>query len=209
MLSSINKFREWASKFSIPSQIGEWECDYPRWGDIYSQVIEFLNLTSYLLWTDREIADLLYIIGRDNETQHLAELLGEKTERLIWILQKCLDSHESDAKWQLIVEAGKLKEWDQSLEALIYRLYFDKDYYVQRRALLELARKKSKLTLELAGYSWKTGEQYQRMCVLVALHDINYNGISEFLSSALKSEQEYLVQTAERISKERLKELSE
>ncbi len=203
MLAAIRKFREWAKVIPVASRSGEWECDYPNWTEIYSHFEDFLKFKDFHSWTTEEISEILYIIGRDNECGILAELAGTEIARLKWLLQKCLKSIESAAKWQLIIEAGELPEWNHDLEELVYRLYFDKDYYVQRRALMELAKKKSKYTLELAEYSWATGDEYQRISVLQALHDIDFEGISTFLNVALKSDKKYLVLAAERITKDR------
>lgn len=202
MLSTILKFKNWAEHIPAASRSGEWECDYPDWSEIYTQIAEFVISKDFCLWSEDEITDILYIIGRDNETQELARVLAKDSDRLIGLLQQCLQSKESEAKWQLIVEAGELKEWSPILEKLIYCLYFDKDYYVQRRALMELAKKQSKYTLELAQYSWETQDEYQRISALQALHDLNYEGIGEFLDVALKSDQKHLVLNAERIHNE-------
>lgn len=203
MLGSIKKFRNWAKTISTANRSGEWECDYTEWSEICTQISKFLDSTNYLLWTECEIFELLYIIGRDNESQYIAGLIAEQTDRLIWLLTQCLNSKESEAKWQLIAEAGELPVWDDELGELIYRLYFDKSHYVQRRALMELGKKKSKYTLEVAEYSWGTGDEYQRISVLQALHDLSYERIFDFLAVALKSGKEHLILSAERIHEER------
>ncbi len=72
----VARFRSWAENHSH-GRFGEWECDYPDWGRLYTAVSDFISISNIRDWNQSVIGLLIYAIARDNECEHLAELLRE------------------------------------------------------------------------------------------------------------------------------------
>src|ERR1043166_2327059 len=98
LFTEIDKFDQWAqSQYNTPQDEigGEWECDYPDWTNLYTAFEAFLNKTDPSHWNHTEKERLLYIIARDNETEHLASLLPEQA-LIVLTRQSIEDGHRDD-----------------------------------------------------------------------------------------------------------------
>lgn len=207
LFDEINRFQDWANEHYDPPHEalgGEWECDYTHWQIIYDAFAEFQSQQSPYTWTSDQKERLLYIIARDNEMQCLASALNQ--EALIVLSQTALYHAPVDAKWQLAIQLHSLDDKKLAL-SLLDQFLQDEDEYVVRRSLMEMARLHGDDTERYAESLWnkdKYGdmEQYQKIAVLTALHEIKSNKLPDYIRLAKQSGYEYLVQHALKLEAE-------
>lgn len=199
----IDKFDEWAqSQSDIPQdeRFGEWEFDYNHWADIYVEFENYLQTTIPKHWTKKEIQRLLYILARDNETERIAEIISKHENALIILATESISKGYMNDKWQLAVQVHELK--DRKLAITLLDKYInDEDEYVNRRALLELAKLQSDKVEFYCEKFWNKdkygeSEEYQRIAVLHSLKEINSEFLSRYIDMAKQDGRKYLVQTA-------------
>jgi hypothetical protein len=150
---------------------------------------------------------LNYIIARDNETMNLVTILSQYEAAIILLTDHAIKTGERDTKWQLSTILHKLKDKVRAI-ALLDKLVVDEEEYVNRRALMELARLKSDKVALYCQQFWdkdKYGdmEEYQRIAVLHALNLINSSHLTTYIEKAKKDGRKYLVQNALDIEKTR------
>lgn len=203
----IDKFDTWAqSQFDIPQDDigGEWECNYRNWDEIYSAFVNFLNETDSNNWTEKEMERLLYIIARDNESGYLSDLLNELA--LIVLTKFAIVHGKRDDKWQLAVQLHKLSDKQLAI-TFLDEFVNDKEEYVNRRALMELAKLKSQKVESYAELFWSRNvygdmDEYQKMAVLYSLKEINSAQLDKYIQLAKQDGRHYLVQNAIKIESE-------
>lgn len=203
----IDMFDNWAqSHFSIPQDDigGEWECNYNKWSNIYKAFKNFLIQAVPLDWTEEEKERLLYIIARDNESGYLSSLLNESS--LIILTKYAMNQGSKDAKWQLAVQLHKLSDRSLAIN-LLDDFVNDKDEYVNRRALMELAKLKSEKVETYAELFWNRNiygdmDVYQRMAVLFSLKEIDSKELKKYIQLAKEDGRKYLVENAIKIEAE-------
>lgn len=145
LFTEIDNFNHWAeANATIPQddRDGEWECNYEHWNVIYSSFEDFLNTTIPTDWQNQIKNQLLYIIARDNDAEHLASLVAKNESALYVLSTYAVLSGPRDAKWQLATQLYRLKDKKRALE-LLEEFVNDPEEYVNKRALLELAKLKS------------------------------------------------------------------
>jgi Na+/phosphate symporter len=203
----IDKFDAWArSQYNISQDDigGEWECDYTEWYKIYSAFENFLIKADPNNWTDKEKERLLYIIARDNESEYLSDLLNEAA--LIILTKQAIDSGHIDDKWQLAIQLFKLS--DRLLATTFLEAFVnDEDEYVNRRALMELAKLNSDKVEIYAELFWNRNkygdmDEYQKMAVLNSLKTINSKQLDKYIKLAKQDGRKYLVESAIKIETE-------
>lgn len=203
----IEKFNNWAQSHFGKQQDkigGEWECNYENWSDIYQSFEKFITTTNPNTLTDDQKNNLLYIIARDNETEYLASILNDAF--LITLTEQSITNGKKDDKWQLAVQLYKVADKQKASE-LLEKLVNDDEEYVNRRALMELAKVNSEKTEFYAEKFWNKNryperEEYQKMAVLQALHTINSKLLGHYIDLAKKSGQHYLMGLAEKLQQE-------
>lgn len=203
----IEKFDNWArSQYdTLQDDIGgEWECNYKNWNVIYSAFENFLIHTDPNNWTENQKEQLLYIIARDNESGYLADLLNESA--LIILTKLAITNGQRDIKWQLAVQLYKLSDKQLAITLLV-EFVNDKEEYVNRRALMELAKLKSDKVENYAELFWNRNiyidmDEYQKMAVLFSLKEINSRELDKYIQLAKQDGRPYLVQNAINIESE-------
>lgn len=201
----INKFDNWAqSQFDLPQDDigGEWECNYEKWDDIYKPFENFIATIDPKQLTNKQKNRLLYIIARDNESQYLSSILDDHF--LTILTEQSISTGHKDDKWQLAVQLYKLTDKRKALK-LLEILVNDENEYVNRRALMELAKLKSEKVEFYAEKFWfknKYGqmEEYQKIAVLYSLKTINSKLLDRYIKLAKQSEYPYLVENAIKIA---------
>lgn len=193
----VTRFRSWAETYDRP-RCGEWECDYPNWGDLYNVVTAYLSHSKVEEWDECVSGLLLYAIARDNEDEYIAGQLSKTPEKLYALTQAALRSGEKDAKWQLAEQLAHYPGREET-ESLLLALVRDADEYVRRRALMALGKIKSSQVETLAGEAWNSGNEYQRMAVLDALHSVESKKLALYLDLAQVDGRNYLMAFANRI----------
>lgn len=149
-------------------------------------------------WDESVAGLLLYTIARDNEIEHIAGQLREIPEKLHALAQAAVRSGEKDAKWQLAEQLSHCPG-REGTESLLLALTADADEYVRRRALMALGRIKSDQVETLVGRAWNSGNEYQRMAVLDALHNLQSEKLALYLDMAQADDRQYLTAFADRI----------
>lgn len=195
-LSEVTCFKAWAA--SLPEvRYGEWECDYEYWPELRAAFELFLQEGASEQWSAEEAAAVLYAVARDNEVEILAKTMARYPRHLVaaaWAAVQCSDS---DAKWQL---AGVLATVaPEAAHPVLEILANDPDEYVRRRALLDLGRLRSPLVDDLVDGAWPSGEEYQRIAALHALHDAGSPRLTEFLERAEADGRQYVVENARQL----------
>ena len=175
LIHQVQRFKQWASKYSSSERYGEWECDYPDWIDLYRAVQEFL--ATYKLigeWSLESLDLVLYALARDNECQHIAnQLRDEYPDALIQLAKLSIKLGEPDAKWQLAKELGELPLNKAKTETILVELAHDSDEYVRRQSLMSLAKIKSEFTESLVLKSWYQSHENQEWSRMAALWCLN------------------------------------
>jgi len=203
----IDKFDSWAqTQYSIPQDDigGEWECSYEQWDKIYSAFETFLSKTVPSKWSEKDKERLSYIIARDNEIGQLVDTLPEKA--LVVLTKYALENGHRDDKWQLATHLHKLS--DKELAAtFLETLVNDEDEYVNRRALMELAKLKSDKVEYYAELFWNRNkygdmDEYQKMAVLGSLKTIGSKQLNKYIEWAKQDGRQYLVKTAIKLESE-------
>jgi HEAT repeat protein len=175
--SQVMRFRTWAAEQRAAGRAlgGEWECNYPDWARLHRAVEELLRTRACSTWTAAERRDLLYVLARDNEIEHVARLVvdGLPPDDLLALVETAIADGEGDARWQLAERLPELAALEPArVEQLLVRLAGDPEEYVRRRALGALGRIGSAHAERLALAAWDEdhdSQQWTRMNVLAVL----------------------------------------
>ena len=209
LFQEIDQFNKWACQESDTNQdqrMGEWECDYRNWDKIYYNFTDFIKANQPANWTKNEKQLLLYIIARDNESERLSEILSESDEGLLTLAKEATHSKYRDAKWQLAVQLHKLID-KSAAHSLLETFVKDDDEYVNRRALMELAKLQSNKVEFYCEKFWNKDkyaemEEYQRMAVLHSLKIVNSKLLPQYLKLAKLDGRKYLVEQAQKLEED-------
>jgi HEAT repeat protein len=193
----VERLRSWAEAYDRPRR-GEWECDYTSWADLYNAVTAYVSDSKIEEWDEVVAALLLYAIARDNELEHIAGHLRKTPEKLYALAQAAVRSGEKDAKWQMAKQLAHCPD-QEGTEALLLVLATDPEEYVRRRALMALGRIKSSHVEILVEQAWDSGDEYQRMAVLDALHSVQSKKLAVYLDMAQADARQYLMAFANQI----------
>jgi len=134
----------------VQGRYGEWECDYPHWGEIYDAFRAVVATSHAVHWSAELVSETLYALARDNESETIAETLPPAALRVV--AEQAFVNSEPDARWQIASKLGDVDVLDR--EALLLRLVEDHDEYVRRRALGSLVRIGSSHVTEVALREW-------------------------------------------------------
>ncbi|MFK8013029.1 MAG: HEAT repeat domain-containing protein [Marinicellaceae bacterium] len=201
MKIEIDKFRLWASCYPEKSRSGEWECDYENWSSIYSAFLLFIENKVPTQLSGTEIADIIYVIARENEMEHLIEAVALKEELFQLLIEHVINSTENEAKWQFAVALGECSLDSALAEAALLKLVVDTNEYTSRRALQSLGEIDSNHTESYCIKAWETNHEYQRIMALWVLKKIDSKKLLTYLELAFIDGRVYLVQNANEIKK--------
>lgn len=202
-VEAVHAFQDWASRIPVGERSGEWECDYGHWSDIWSSFAAILNEAANQNWDASTTELLLYALARDNEMEVLKQDLIENPEHLLALAKAGLTSPERDARWQIADALGSVGSNGDETERLLEQFFHDQDEYVRRRALLALARRRSKSAGRLAVRAWETGHEYQRMAALEALSAVSSPLLEYYLNLARRGGRQYLIGFADKLHAKR------
>ena len=196
----VAKFRKWAIK--NPGRYGEWEVNYEDWDALYKTFFKFIENSSAEALSPKEIEDLIYVIGRDNEDERLIEFLTKQEEIFLVLAFSAITADDIDARWQFAHYLGEFKNMKEDAEKLLLKYFKDPNEYVSRRALMALANMGSSYTEEYCEKAWESDLEYQRIAVLYSLNKINSKQLESHLSKAMDDGRQSLVKNAEKYRKE-------
>lgn len=193
----VKRFKRWASTRPNAIRTGEWECDYEQWPALHASAIGLLESATYETLNVVIVADFLYAIARDNETEYLARKVGKCEPTLLQLAAASVSSSEDDAKWQLAEQLGAIAEHKSEAETILLRLVDDDNEYVRRRALLALGMLGSRHAEALSIRAWNSGLEYQRIVALWVLKAIDSEKLTEYVSMAKADGRKYLMQNVQ------------
>jgi len=167
LAEALARFRAWAADGHEGEGVGEWECDYEQWSEIY----EAFNPALAATLSPNAIEDILYALARDNELEGLRQRLTTHPEILLTLGTAALASPEINARWQI---AECLGEVGSTATLDILRKFIDDPHeYVRRRALMAYAPHRSAESEPIA-WAWLTSEEpYSRLAALHVLRDVH------------------------------------
>jgi hypothetical protein len=192
----VDRFRAWADTHPVEERSGEWEVHYNGWEELNEAFIAFVSSASCADWDAETTETVLYTIARDNEMEWLIEHLAQNPGNLLCLSERALGSDMWEAKWQIAMALGGLESRRTEAESLLLRFAHDGDEYVRRRALLALSDLNSSHVQDLVGPAWDTGEEYQRIAVLCALHQVGSPLLKKYANLAEADGREYLAKYA-------------
>jgi len=166
----VDNFRQWSRTIKLEF---EWEESFPNWQLIYTIFDTLIETTTYEMWNQRTVNNLLFIIGRDNESELLMSKIAEYPGALLFLGREGITYTDCDTKWQLAHYLAECFSDHPDVEEIILKYYEDDNEYVKRRALLALGIIKSKYAEQCALESWGTGMKYQRLAALEVLKQLN------------------------------------
>jgi hypothetical protein len=211
--AEVQKFKLWAATHPLEQRSAEWECEYDDWARLHAAALAcldagfvdagFVDDVSPDQWCAADVDDLLYTMARDNETEYLAEHVAKNPETVLKLAALSLSSAESDAKWQLAAQLGKLHEHKEKSEAILLQLVHDENDYVARRALLALGELHSGQAEAHAEQAWNTGLEYQRIAALSVLAHIASAKLDGYIQRAIDDGRQSVVQHALKIQRQR------
>ncbi len=203
----VARLRAWADAVPEARRVGEWECEYPAWGELYRAWGALLVASPTADWPPAVLDDALYAIARDNELEQLIADLGDRgAGPLLHVARASIDRGEADARWQCADALGRRCELTHA-EPLLIRFAADGDEYVRRRALQSLARLASPRVEALALAFWvedHASRPWTRMNALWALHRIGSPALERLLAEAEGDANEFLAGFAARIRRNEL-----
>ncbi len=178
LATEIQRFRDWAETY--PHRHGEWECDYTQWNALWSAAIKLIESCSSGHIASSEASDLLYVLARDNETEHLCNEIASH-HNLLRTLAKCaVGCDEPDAKWQLAVAIGESRLEDAA--DLLRPYLYDPDEYVRRRSLMAFALFAPTEAEQIAVRDLGNDYEYTRMAALNVLHLLQSSHLPDALT---------------------------
>ncbi|MGC5323876.1 HEAT repeat domain-containing protein [Brevibacillus sp. SYSU BS000544] len=179
----VDTFWQWSK--TIKHEF-EWEVSFPNWELIYTIFDKLIETTSCRSWDHRTVNNLLFIIGRDNESELLIRKITDFPERLYFLGKEGIAYPDSDTKWQLANYLTKCLSTHADVEEIILKYYQDQNEYVKRRALLALGIINSKYAEQCAIESWNTGMKYQRLAALEVLKQLKSPYFSELQNRSIE-----------------------
>ncbi len=204
-LSAVGRLHSWVEGVPPERRLGEWECNYPRWSELYEAWEKLLSAHPVARWSEGLMNEALFAIARDNEDECLARSVATYGEEgLLSLAERSLELGEPDARWQLASTLG-MNEVSAG-EAVLLRMSLEEDEYVRRRAVQSLARIGSPRAEEAALREWERAPDtmpWSRMNALWVLRRVRSSRLDDLMAEAEASSNEYLRSYPERLRSER------
>jgi hypothetical protein len=139
--TEVAKFKTWIESYPVEKQTAEWECEYPGWVE-FEKAFALVNcLQTFENLTECQINNLIFAIARDNESESFIDLISEDSQKLIFLSNKALGSHENDAKWQFASHLGSITDYADEAKLLLCKYAMDENSYVAKRAKAAIGQK--------------------------------------------------------------------
>jgi HEAT repeat protein len=191
---AVDRFRAWAD--AHPARGGEWEVDYPAWGELHAAAAATLAEPAL---TDADAERLLYALARDNECEIVLAALGDHPHHGLALARAALvpGSADADARWQLAVFLGT--QADEESRALLARYVDDEDEYVRRRALLAAVLHDPSLAESVALARVRDPFEYARLAALSVLEEVASPALDASAARLVDDPSPYVRREARRI----------
>jgi HEAT repeat protein len=175
----INRFKDWAPP--IDHRHGEWECDYEHWPQLWTAAISSIDQHSGRELSPDVAEDLLFVLARDNEAEHIRDHLVQTTDVLSTLAAYATKCSDADAKWQIVVSVADAEL--PNAADLIRPFLNDDNEYVRRRSLMAFSLFAPREAEEIALQDLAATFEYTRIAALHVLHTVD----SPQLASALQA----------------------
>ena len=160
LTTAVNAFRHWAAAYPVDARSGEWECDCTQSPQLNDAFLRHLDTCAPASATPGDIADLLYAIGRDNETGYPARALARQRDWFLFLLPRALSADDADVRWQFALQLGTGDFPLPVAEPALLMLFQDEHGYVRRMALQALGRIASRHAEPLCALAWAGSHEY-------------------------------------------------
>lgn len=181
----------------------------PSFDRMRESAISFVKNVELKDITEKDLDSILYCVARDNECECLADLISSQKEQFKYLIERCIDSIYTTAKWQLVKRLPVYKE-DSSITDWIFKYIDVDDEYTQRMSLSALSEIDYKKAEQYAIKFWERDkykgdaycEEYQKIMALNVLYKIKSDKLSKYIEAARQLDFVYLKENADEIERE-------
>lgn len=181
----------------------------PSFDRMRESAISFVKNVELKDITEKDLDSILYCVARDNECECLADLISSQKEQFKYLIERCIDSIYTTAKWQLVKRLPVYKE-DSSITDWIFKYIDVDDEYTQRMSLSALSEIDYKKAEQYAIGFWERdkykgdsyAEEYQKIMALNVLYKIKSDKLSKYIEAARQLDFVYLKENADEIERE-------
>lgn len=191
----VARFKRWASTANQSS--GEWECDYENWQELLAAASDCIAAHRDGSIPSGVADDLLYAIARDNECEHIREMLLASPTLLAILATRAVSLDDADAKWQIAISVAESQM--PGAANLLRPFLKDQDEYVRRRSLLAFAPFSPKEAEAIAIENLNDGFEYTRIAALHVLHAVGSNQLDASLDRMAIDSSQYVRQNVEKL----------
>jgi hypothetical protein len=182
----VRKFKQWSLSNGHVDDYDDW------WGGVVGAAKVFILEVPVDLWSQDDCDDLLCAVANDC-IEYIPELLLANPKKLLYLAEFSVKTTNPDAKWPLAAQLANVNAEREEAETLLLRFVQDENEYVSRRALLALSELGSSSIPELVQRAWDTGQEYQRIAALWALHNCAPELLPSYLAAAVEDGREHLL----------------
>lgn len=181
----------------------------PSFDRMRESAISFVKNVELKDITEKDLDSILYCVARDNECECLADLISSQKEWFKYLIERCIDSIYTTAKWQLVKRLSVYKD-DSSITDWIFKYINVDDEYTQRMSLSVLSEIDHRKAEQYAIKFWERDkykgdaycEEYQKIMALNVLYKIKSDKLSEYIEAARQLDFVYLKENADEIERE-------
>lgn len=181
----------------------------PSFDRMRESAISFVKNVEVKDISETDLDSILYCVARDNECECLADLISSQKEQFKYLIERCIDSIYTTAKWQLVKRLPVYKE-DSSITDWIFKYINVDDEYTQRMSLSVLSEIDHRKAEQYAIKFWERDkykgdaycEEYQKIMALNVLYKIKSDKLSKYIEAARQLDFVYLKENADEIERE-------
>lgn len=181
----------------------------PSFDRMRESAISFVKNVEVKDISETDLDSILYCVARDNECECLADLISSQKEWFKYLIERCIDSIYTTAKWQLVKRLLVYKD-DSSITDWIFKYIDVDDEYTQRMSLSALSEIDYKKAEQYAIKFWERDkykgdaycEEYQKIMALNVLYKIKSDKLSKYIDAARQLDFVYLKENADEIERE-------
>ncbi len=146
-------------------------------------------------------ADLLYVLARDNEAEHVRDHLVQTPSVLSALAIYAIKSSDADAKWQIVVSVAESNLPDAA--DLIRPFLNDEDEYVRRRSLMAYARYAPEEAEKIALQNLTAAFEYTRITALHVLDTVDSSHLASSVDAMENDPSEHVRHNARELREKR------
>ncbi|MGI5059524.1 hypothetical protein E4O00_11470 [Treponema sp. OMZ 788] len=205
----VRIYKEWVYKHysEMTEDTDNGEFLGPSFDRMRESAISFVKNVEVKDVTETDLESILYCVARDNECEYLADFISSYKEWFKYLIERCIDSIYTTAKWQLVKRLPVYKD-DSSVTDWVFKYINVDDEYTQRMSLSALSEIDYKKAEQYAIEFWERdkykgdtyAEEYQKIMALSVLYKIKSDKLSEYIEAARQLDFVYLKENADEIA---------